>query len=144
VRARDVVVPSTATTAETYLGTARAAAFAGNEPLAGTHTYQAPGFALSLGDFAYRGSWTIGPQRALAGPGAGIEADVEAKNVYIVLSPPAHGAGSVAVTVDGAPTRTIAVTGQRLYRVASFATDSQHTIELRFAPGTSGYSFTFG
>jgi thiol-disulfide isomerase/thioredoxin len=143
-KAQHVIVPSSQTTPETYLGIARAAGFAGNEPLSGTHTYGLPGFALSLNDFAYGGTWTIGSQQALAGANATIEAKVQAKNVYIVLSPPSHGAGSVAVTVDGHPTRTLDVTGQRLYTVASFATDSQHMIVLRFAPGTSGYSFTFG
>jgi cytochrome c biogenesis protein CcdA/thiol-disulfide isomerase/thioredoxin len=143
-QAHDVIVPSAQETAETYLGTARAMGFAGNEPLSGTHTYDLPGFALSLGDFAYGGTWTIGNQQALAGPGAEIEAIVQARNVYIVLSPPNHGAGAVAVSVDGHPTKTIDVTQQRLYTVASFATDSQHAIALRFAPGTSGYSFTFG
>ena len=48
------------------------------------------------------------------------------------------------MSVDGHPTKTIAVTGQRLYTVAAFASDSQHVIHLRFSPGTSGYSFTFG
>ena len=50
----------------------------------------------------------------------------------------------MAVSVDGRPTRTITVRGQRLYTVASFASDSQHSLALRFSPGTSGYSFTFG
>jgi hypothetical protein len=64
--------------------------------------------------------------------------------VYIVLSPPAHHSGTVAVSVDGHPAGTITVDGQRLYTVASFPTDAEHAIELRFSPGTSGYSFTFG
>jgi cytochrome c biogenesis protein CcdA/thiol-disulfide isomerase/thioredoxin len=143
-RPQGVIVPSAAVTPETYLGTARAMGFAGNEPLSGTHTYDLPGFPLSLSDFAYGGTWTVAAQQALAGANAAIEARVQAKNVYIVLSPPAHGAGAVAVSVDGHPTKTIGVTRQRLYTVASFATDSEHSIVLRFAPGTSGYSFTFG
>ena len=143
-QARDVVVPSAEATPETYLGTARAAGWVGGEPLFGTHTYSAPGYVLALNDFAYGGTWTIGNQQALAVAGATIDADVMARNVYIVLSPPAHGSGSVAVSVDGHPTTTLRVTGQRLYTVASFATDSRHAIHLRFAPGTSGYSFTFG
>jgi hypothetical protein len=131
-------------TPETYLGTARAAGWVGGEPLFGTHVYLAPGYALAVNDFAYGGTWSIGNQQALAGPGATIEARVEAKNVYIVLSPPSHGSGHVSVSVDGRPTRTLDVTQQRLYTVASFASDSMHTISLRFSPGTSGYSFTFG
>jgi cytochrome c biogenesis protein CcdA/thiol-disulfide isomerase/thioredoxin len=143
-RARGTIVPSNVATPETYLGTARAAGWVGGEPLFGTHTYLPPSYPLAVNDFAYGGTWSIGNQQALAGPGATIEASVMAKNVYIVLSPPAHGRGRVAVSVDGHPTRTLDVTQQRLYTVASFASDSLHAIGLRFSPGTSGYSFTFG
>jgi cytochrome c biogenesis protein CcdA/thiol-disulfide isomerase/thioredoxin len=144
-RAKDVIVPSnTPITAETYLGTARAQGFVDGEPMSGTHTYTAPGYTLALSDFAYGGTWTIGAQQALAGSGATIDATVQAKNVYIVLSPPAHGAGAVAVFVNGHYTKTLDVTQQQLYQVAGFATNSQHSIHLEFQAGTSGYSFTFG
>jgi cytochrome c biogenesis protein CcdA/thiol-disulfide isomerase/thioredoxin len=144
-QASGVIVPShAAITAETYLGTARAAGWIENEPQFGKHSYTAPNYTLALSDFAYGGTWTIGNQQALAGPGATIDADVQAKNVYIVLSPPAGANGSVAVFVDGHYTQTLSVDGQRLYHVAGFATDSRHSVHLQFSPGTSGYSFTFG
>ncbi|MGH2850905.1 MAG: cytochrome c biogenesis protein DipZ, partial [Solirubrobacteraceae bacterium] len=143
-RAHDVVVPSEEATPETYLGTARAMGWVGGEPMSGTHTYPKPSYPLNLNDFAYGGSWTIGGQQALAGAGATIDTEIEAKHVYIVVSPPAHGHGTIAVSVDGHPTQTIDVTQQRLYQVAAFPTDSRHAIHLRFSPGTSGYSFTFG
>ena len=145
VRARGVIVPSvTQITPETYLGTARASGWIENEPQFGTHTYTAPNYTVALNDFAYGGTWNIGNQQALAGAGATIDADVEAKNVYIVLSPPAHGAGAVVVFVDGHYSRTLRVTQQRLYSVAHFASTSRHSIHLQFSAGTSGYSFTFG
>jgi thiol-disulfide isomerase/thioredoxin len=145
VKARNVIVPSNSPiTAETYLGTLRAAGWIENEPQYGTHTYTAPGYTLALSDFAYGGTWKIGLQQALAVNHGTIDADVQAKNVYIVLTPPAHGDGAVAVFVDGHYTQTLHVTGQRLYQVAHFATDSRHSIHLEFANGTSGYSFTFG
>jgi hypothetical protein len=144
-KARDVIVPSTSPiTPETYLGTARASGWIENEPYAGKHAYVAPAYTMAVNDFAYGGTWTIAAQQALAGAGATIDADVEAKNVYIVLSPPAHGSGTVAVSVDGRHTTTLDVTQQRLYHVAHFATDSRHSIHLRFSAGTSGFSFTFG
>ena len=142
-RARDVVTPSGLTTQETYLGVERAAGFV-QPPRAGTYTYPSPTLPFPVNEFGYGGSWRIGSQQALALSHATIDAEVQAQNVYIVLSPPAHGTGSVAVSVDGRATRTLHVTQQRLYTVASFATDSVHAIQLRFAPGTSGYSFTFG
>ena len=143
-KAHGAIVPSSVATPETYLGTARAAGWVGGEPLFGTHHYLAPSYTLAVNDFAYGGTWSIGNQQALAGPDATIEASVLAKNVYIVLSPPTRGSGHVAVSVDGHPTRTLDVTQQRLYTVASFASDALHSIRLRFSPGTSGYSFTFG
>jgi len=142
-RARGVITPSQLTTPETYLGVARAQGWL-LAPKAGAYTYPAATLPFPVNEFAYGGSWRIGGQQALALSHATIEAEVQAKNVYIVLSPPAHGAGSVAVSVDGRRTQTLHVTQQRLYTVASFASDSRHAIELRFAPGTSGYSFTFG
>ncbi|HEY1778271.1 MAG TPA: cytochrome c biogenesis protein CcdA [Solirubrobacteraceae bacterium] len=142
-QAHDAITPSQQATPETYLGTARAAGWL-QRPKSGTYTYATPTLPFPVNEFGYGGKWQIGPQQALALGHATIQAEVQAKNVYIVLSPPAHGAGSVAVTVDGHPTRTLHVTEQRLYTVASFASDSRHAIELRFAPGTSGYSFTFG
>jgi cytochrome c biogenesis protein CcdA/thiol-disulfide isomerase/thioredoxin len=139
-----VIVPSGLTTPETYLGTARAEGWIDGEPHGGTSTYTRPTSSLALSNFAYGGTWKIASQQALALANATIDAEVQAKNVYIVLSPPAHGSGQVAVSVDGLHTQTLDVTGQRLYHVAQFATDSRHEIELRFSPGTSGYSFTFG
>jgi cytochrome c biogenesis protein CcdA/thiol-disulfide isomerase/thioredoxin len=143
--ARGVIVPSqTPISPETYLGTARAAGWIENEPQFGTHTYTAPNYTLAVNDFAYGGTWNIGNQQALAVAGATIDADAEAKNVYIVLSPPAHGAGAVAVFIDGHYSTTLNVTQQRLYRVAHFASTSRHSIHLQLSAGTSGYSFTFG
>jgi cytochrome c biogenesis protein CcdA/thiol-disulfide isomerase/thioredoxin len=143
-RAHGVVVPSQLATPETYLGLARAEGWIDAEPRAGTYTYQRPTSTLALSNFAYGGTWKIASQQALALSNATIDAEVQAKNVYIVLSPPTHGSGQVAVSVDGRHTQTLDVTEQRLYHVAQFATDSRHAIELRFSPGTSGYSFTFG
>jgi cytochrome c biogenesis protein CcdA/thiol-disulfide isomerase/thioredoxin len=155
-QAKHIIVPSSETSPETYLGTARAEGWVSGEPKAGTHTYQPPaGGVLGLSEFAYGGSWTIGAQQALAGPDASITANVQAKNVYIVLSPPAHGSGTVAVSIDGKPATlanagsdvhngVVTVTQQRLYNVVSVPSDQEHTVKLSFSPGTSGYSFTFG
>jgi cytochrome c biogenesis protein CcdA/thiol-disulfide isomerase/thioredoxin len=142
-KARGVITPSGLTTPETYLGVARAQGWV-QAPKAGTYTYPTPTLPFPVNEFGYGGTWQIGSQQALALSHATIDAEVQAQHVYIVLSPPAHGTGSVAVSVDGHPTRTLHVTEQRLYTVASFASDSRHQIQLRFAPGTSGYSFTFG
>ncbi len=152
--ATHVTVPSQQTSPETYIGTARAMGWV-TGPFAGTHTYAAPSGLLALSQFAYGGTWTIGPQQALAGAGASITANVQGKHVYIVLSPPAHGVGHVGVLINGhAPTAanagsdvhngTITVNSQRLYNIVAAPSDQDETIKLTFSPGMSAYSFTFG
>ena len=150
----DVITPSRLATPETYLGTARAEGWASG-PDSGAHTYAAPSGILALSEFAYGGTWTIASQQALADANATIKANVQGKHVYIVLSPPAHGAGHVSVLINGKPPTAadaggdvhngvITVNEQRLYSIVSEPKDEDETIELSFSPGTSGYSFTFG
>ena len=84
-RPKDVVVPSRATSPETYLGTARAQGWLAGQPKSGRHEYPGVEGDLALNAFAYGGEWTIGGQAATSGAGATIDAEVRAKNVYLVL-----------------------------------------------------------
>ena len=59
-RPQDVVVPSRATSPETYLGTARADGWLAGQPKSGRHTYPGAEGDLALNRFAYGGEWTIG------------------------------------------------------------------------------------
>jgi cytochrome c biogenesis protein CcdA/thiol-disulfide isomerase/thioredoxin len=147
------VTPSRQATPETYLGAARAQGWVPSNPKPGTRAYPAGAGPLRLDDFSFAGTWTITPEAAVAGPGAGIDAEIQAKDVYLVLSPPAGGgAGRVEVELDGRPAPAtgdvrggaIVVTGQRLYQLAALRTDGRHRLGLRFSPGTRGFSFTFG
>jgi hypothetical protein len=87
--------------------------------------------------------------------GATIDATVQAKNVYLVLSPPRSGRGTVQVLVDGKPARAgvagadvrdgrVTVTSQRLYTLVSLPRNERHALKLRLSPGVSGFAFTFG
>jgi Thioredoxin like C-terminal domain len=38
----------------------------------------------------------------------------------------------------------VTVRRQRLYSLVSLPSDQQHRLSLRFAPGVTGYAFTFG
>jgi cytochrome c biogenesis protein CcdA/thiol-disulfide isomerase/thioredoxin len=154
-RPKDVVTPSEVATPETYLGTARAQGWRSG-PHAGVHDYgrSAP-TELGLNEFAYTGTWSIGAQPATAVSGAGVDAEFEAKNVYLVLSSEGESPRKVQVLLDGKPIPAAAAgadvhdgavtaRSQRLYSLVSLPADQQHRLTLRFAPGVSGYAFTFG
>jgi cytochrome c biogenesis protein CcdA/thiol-disulfide isomerase/thioredoxin len=151
----NVVVPSQLTTPETYLGTARAQGWV-DAPKPGTHDYgQGAASTLSLNDFLYSGTWSISEQPALAGPGAAIDVEFQAKHVYLVLSSPGERPLPVRVLLDGTPIAAadagedvrggvVTVRGQRLYTLVSLPRVGRHRLTLRFAPGVTGYAFTFG
>ncbi|MHB8533691.1 MAG: cytochrome c biogenesis protein DipZ, partial [Solirubrobacteraceae bacterium] len=102
-RPRGVVVPSSLTTPETYLGTARAEGWL-HEPKAGLHDYGGPVTgALTLNQFVLSGRWQIGEQPARAVASAGIDVEFQAKNVYLVLSSPGERPRPVQVLLDGRP-----------------------------------------
>jgi len=151
----DVVTPSEVATPETYLGTNRAQGWR-NGPKGGVHNYGASVPAqLALNEFDYSGTWNIVAQPATALAGAGVDLEFEAKNVYLVLSSEGERPRQVQVLLDGKPIPNslagadvhngmLTVTGERLYSLVSLRGDAQHRLSLRFAPGTSGYAFTFG
>jgi Thioredoxin like C-terminal domain len=149
------VLPSEEATPETYLGTNRAQGWI-NGPKSGTHDYGPPPTGtLSLNDFAYSGTWKIAGQPAEAVSEAGLDLEFEAKHVYLVLSSTGNVPRTVQVLLDGRPISAAAagsdvhnglvtVKGERLYTLVSLPHDEQHHLSLRFAPGVTGYAFTFG
>jgi cytochrome c biogenesis protein CcdA/thiol-disulfide isomerase/thioredoxin len=143
---KDVTPVGTEATPETYVGAARAQGFVGTAPKTGTNTYNPPGGAPPLNGFALGGTWTIGDEPATAGADASLTATVQARFVYLVLSPPPGGSrtGAVDVAVDGKHTKRVVVDHQKLYTLADFGRTSKHTLRLTFARGTSAYAFTFG
>jgi cytochrome c biogenesis protein CcdA/thiol-disulfide isomerase/thioredoxin len=150
-----VIVPSEQVTPETYLGTARAQGWV-NSPRSGLHDYGSnPPATLGLNDFAYSGTWKIADQPATAVSGAGVDVAFQAKDVYLVLSSAGERPRPVRVLLDGRPISAksagadvrggvVTVRGQRLYTLVSLPRAERHRLSLRFAPGVSGYAFTFG
>jgi cytochrome c biogenesis protein CcdA/thiol-disulfide isomerase/thioredoxin len=151
----DVVTPSEVATPETYLGTNRAEGWV-NGPKSGLHNYGTTAPAtLQLNDFSYTGVWNIQGQPATAVSGARIDAEFKAKNVYLVLSSAGGVPRKLAVSLDGRPVSAseagsdvhdgeVTVTNQRLYTLVSLPGDQRHRLTLDFAPGITGYAFTFG
>ena len=148
--------PARQSTPETYVGSERAQGFAPlNSPGDGTRTYAAAPRRLKLNEFALSGRWTVDPEHAVARTGAGLSAQVQGKDVYLVLAPPPGGTGKVQVLLDGRPIAAnaagsdvnrgvVTVRRQRLYHLVHRGSAEQHRLELRVAPGTGAFAFTFG
>jgi cytochrome c biogenesis protein CcdA/thiol-disulfide isomerase/thioredoxin len=151
----DVVVPSEVATPETYLGTLRAEGWM-HPPKDGLHNYGGPVTGeLALNEFAFSGEWKIAAQPAEAVANAAIDVEFDAKNVYLVLSSKGERPLPVQVLLDGKPISAadagadvhngvVTVRRQRLYSLVSLAGDERHHLTLRFAPGVTGFAFTFG
>ncbi|PTL55630.1 redoxin domain-containing protein [Paraconexibacter algicola] len=145
--------PSQRTTPETYLGSQRAQGWA-QPPTDGTRAYRYRG-ALPQSGFALDGRWRVDGERAAAVADGVLRAQVVARDVYLVLSPPRTRAGLVTVELDGRPIRArdagddvrggrVRVPSQRLYHLVHLDRPGEHELTLRFRDGTAGYAFTFG
>jgi cytochrome c biogenesis protein CcdA/thiol-disulfide isomerase/thioredoxin len=130
-------------TPETYLGTARAERW-NPPPLPGVHDYQGATNALKEDQFALGGRWKVGAEAAEAVSDATLKAHVRGKSVYLVLGSRGAKPRHVDVTLDGEPYKTVTVQRQRLYTLVELLKAGSHQLALRFAPGVSGYAFTFG
>jgi cytochrome c biogenesis protein CcdA/thiol-disulfide isomerase/thioredoxin len=132
--------PTESMTPETYLGASRLVAYIGPTIHPGVPWTYAYSRLLPLNAVSFAGTWLIGRQRVVAGLGAGLRLHFRARYVYVVLG----GKGTVRALVDAEPVRTLAVNADRLYTVVTGARARDAVLELRFSPGVTGYSFTFG
>jgi cytochrome c biogenesis protein CcdA/thiol-disulfide isomerase/thioredoxin len=135
------LTPTESMTPETYLGLDRIANYVGSALQANKDaTYTYPVKPLGVDLLAYGGSWNVGAQHILAGPGASLRLHFYAKDVYIVLG----GKGTVGISINGKPTGKLNVDSYRLYTVHSSNTVDDALLQLNFSPGIQAYSFTFG
>jgi cytochrome c biogenesis protein CcdA/thiol-disulfide isomerase/thioredoxin len=135
--------PGGRVTPETYLGSARAERFTNGPLRNGVRDYGTGAPKLPPSHLAYRGTWGIADDGAVAGPGARLYVNFRARNVYLVLGSPERPR-TMQVLLDGRRVRGIRVGRQRLYRLVSLPKAADHTLELRPQNGTRGYAFTFG
>ena len=151
----DVIVPTQEATPETYLGTARGQGWV-TGPVAGVHDYGAghPG-PLEVNDFAFSGTWNTAAQPVTAVSNAGIDVRVRGQARLPRAQLRRERPRQVQVLLDGRPISAadagsdvhnglVTVKGERLYTLVSLPHDERHRLSLRFAPGVTGYAFTFG
>ena len=148
--------PRAAQTPETYLGLSRMARFASPERAqSGRQAFTIP--AQLPGDsFAFGGTWTLGPEEAVAAENGALELTFTANKVFLVLRP-AEEAGRVRVLLDGRPLSVasqgsdvrdgmVTVDSDRLYHLIDLhGQRATHRLRLEFqTPGLAGYAITFG
>jgi cytochrome c biogenesis protein CcdA/thiol-disulfide isomerase/thioredoxin len=133
--------PSGRLTPESYLGWGRLDRFSGSPVVHDRFALYRFPRSLPRDELAYSGRWKVDAQKITAGLGARLRVRFSARNVYLVLG----GTGTVGVSVDGRPARTVRVQGiSRLYTLAGYEAIYEGLLELRFSPGVEGYAFTFG
>ncbi|MGY1608121.1 redoxin domain-containing protein [Geodermatophilus sp. SYSU D00700] len=162
VDARGIEAPAdwdTLRSAETYLGYDRTTGFASPGRLVADrpHAYTAPSH-LRTGHWALTGGWTIGREAAVAEEaGARLSCRFHARDLHLVVAPPAGAAARFRLSLDGRPPGADAgddvdasgegeVTGPRLYQlVRQHGAVGSRTVEIEFAdPAVGVYAFTFG
>ena len=134
--------PTEVLTPETYLGTDRLSSLVGSPVVKGREaTYEIPK-VVPQSSVAYAGRWLVAGERIVAGEWARLRLSYHARDVYLVLGR-GDADGSVRVTVDGKPLKTVTVTEDRLYTLAALpGAAADHTLDLSFSPGVEAYAFT--
>jgi hypothetical protein len=142
------------TTPETYLGTARAERFANGPIDPGIRDFEQPA-QLPPDHLGYGGRWRVGEEAATAVRDARLELEFGARRVYLVLGSRGGVPRAVKVLLDGRPISAraagrdvlndvVRVQRHQLYELIDLPRTERHRLTLNFAPGVSGYAFTFG
>ncbi len=161
VDARGVEAPAdwdTLRSAETYLGYDRTTGFASGRLVADrAHDYPAPG-RLRTGSWALTGRWTVGRESTVSQEAGGrLTCRFSARDLHLVVAPPAGAAVPFRLRLDGRPPGADAgvdvdaggsgsVTEPRLYQlVRQHGAVGAATAEIEFlAPGAAVFALTFG
>jgi cytochrome c biogenesis protein CcdA/thiol-disulfide isomerase/thioredoxin len=143
------------TTPESYLGAARADRFVNGPIRAGVQTFAPPAGDVPDDHLALEGTWRVDDSSAAAVRGARLTVAFGAQRAFLVLGTRGGKPGRVRVLLDGRPLPdqlagrdvrdgTVLVDRHRLYRLVELPRAERHLLTLEFAPGVSGYAFTFG
>lgn len=134
-----------ATTPETYLGSDRAANFAGEYPK-----------FLKLNEWAIKGNWKIEPQKIISlSKGSALELHFKAQKVFLVLGSSNQEIKKINVLLNGKPVGSLGgsdvknslllIKDHTLYELINLPENTEGILELIFdEPGVEAYAFTFG
>jgi cytochrome c biogenesis protein CcdA/thiol-disulfide isomerase/thioredoxin len=143
------------TTPESYLGASRALRFVNGSIAAGTQDFPASATEVPNDGLAYEGRWRIGFDDATAVADSRLDLNFGARKVFLVLGSRGGEPRPLRVLLDGKPLPqrfagtdveggVATIDRQRLYRLVELPSAQRHLLTLEFAPGISGYAFTFG
>lgn len=91
------------------------------------------------------GSWIIQPENITATQDkAKLYLNYLAKNIFLVLTPPDSGQGTVKVTIGGKVIETLTITQDDKYDIYLGDESKRGILELEFSEGVSAFAFTFG
>jgi cytochrome c biogenesis protein CcdA/thiol-disulfide isomerase/thioredoxin len=144
-------------TPETYLNPMRESESDWVTPFSsGTQTYTAPK-SLALNSWALNGRWTVKSESITpAGNTASVSGDVQAREVYLVMTSAGNTPRQGRLLINGSPPTAaergtdvgaggyFTVEAQRLYNLVKLPEDGQFTITVQIDKGISAYDFTFG
>jgi cytochrome c biogenesis protein CcdA/thiol-disulfide isomerase/thioredoxin len=103
-------------------------------------TYRAPS-SIPANSIAFNGTWTVHKEEATPGPGASLDLQFTADDVYLVMA----GQGTVDVSFNGHHLSTLTVAGiPKLYTLLSGSHLQSGLLTLSVSPGVEAYDFTFG
>ncbi len=142
-------------TLETYLNPRRQNGFV--EPLTtGVHSYTGPS-DLPLNQWALNGTWKVTSQSITpAAASAAITGDVQARDVYLVMTSTGNSPRRGRVLIDGKPITAaergsdlsssgyFTVRHERLYNLVKLRGDATFTVTVQLPRGVQAYDFTFG
>jgi cytochrome c biogenesis protein CcdA/thiol-disulfide isomerase/thioredoxin len=142
-------------TPETYLGYERADRVLPRPIAPGKHRYRPFRGALPENHLTLGGVWQIDKEPATAVRGSSLRFAFDARRVFLVLGSEESEPRDLRVELDGGPVPAryagqdvragvATIRSQRLYRLIDLPGVGSHELELHFAPGISGYAFTFG
>jgi len=143
---------------ETYLGHARAEAYAADMRIKNDMTVNYPGFqALDLNEVGISGSWMVGSENITAqADGAKLAINFSGKYVYLVMDTADGKPKNVEIKIDGKVVEPSSLTQDmsspgvikvdvaRKYDVVTFPQLGRHVLEMTFEKGTEAFAFTFG